>query len=243
MHTSAHLGVLDAPGSGAARRGGGCNRVALPHCALVVVDMQRDFIDGSLVRNISRLITRSDWGIVVATQDAHPQDHVSFAATHKVAPFHAIRIAHPIQMPDACHAPVTIEQMMWPVHCVRGTPGAEIDDVVQRALREKEAGGTPVFYVGKGQDPRIDSYSAFAATDYTAFTKLAEILFRSQTHGEHITTVVVCGLATDYCVRSTAVDAAKFGFRTLLSGDYARLWLLRFPLARRAPRGHGCREG
>lgn len=107
--------------------------------------------------------------------------------------------------------------MLWPDHCVQGTRGAEIHDDIQAALHMRQKAGTPVSYVLKGTDARVDSYSAFACADYLQFTNMASILHRA-----HIHTVVVCGLATDYCVRATAVDAAKFGFHTYVLRDCTR---------------------
>lgn len=110
--------------------------------------------------------------------------------------------------------------MMWPVHCVQETHGAELDSTVRAALDAKEASGTPVHYVKKGEDSNFDSYSAFASNEYILFTELTSLLFGAQPHA--ISTVVVVGLATDYCVMSTAVDAAKFGLRTLVPKDCVR---------------------
>ena len=90
---------------------------------------------------------------------------------------------------------------------------------IQAALDARCTSGVPVHYVHKGTDKRIDSYSGFACTNYVQFTELASILHRAR---EPISTVVVCGLATDYCVCHTAVDAAKFGFRTLVLEDCVR---------------------
>lgn len=109
--------------------------------------------------------------------------------------------------------------MMWPVHCVGGTPGAEIDARIQPALAACQARGIPVHYVHKGQNANIDSYSGFASNLYLAFTELASVLYR---HTPHIKTLVLCGLATDYCVQATAIDAVKFGFRTFLVESCAK---------------------
>ena len=105
---------------------------------------------------------------------------------------------------------------MWPVHCVAGTRGAEILPSSEAALREADAAGVPVRYLHKGKDARVDSYSAFASNQYTHFTELVPMLFRTE---RPIRNVIVCGLATDYCVCSTAIDAAKLGFRTCVVRD------------------------
>lgn len=110
--------------------------------------------------------------------------------------------------------------MMWPVHCVQGTHGADIDDEIITALDAKQAWDIPVRYVKKGENPNFDSYSAFASNEYVLFTELSSLLFGAQPRP--IRTVVVVGLATDYCVLSTAIDAAKFGLRTLVAEDCMR---------------------
>ncbi|WFD00897.1 hypothetical protein MYAM1_003653 [Malassezia yamatoensis] len=191
--------------------------------ALLVVDMQHDFLDGSLavpggreiLPNVVRMIREGDWDLVVVTQDYHPPNHISFATRHGVEPFKPHDVPHPYWQDAA-----TVSQMMWPVHCVQGTDGAEVDDEITAALDERKAWGTPVFYVRKGQDSEIDSYSAFATNEYVSFTELAKILFSAQPHP--VQTVVVVGLATDYCVLSTAVDSAKFHLRTLVAEDCMR---------------------
>ncbi|WFD07236.1 hypothetical protein MVES1_002596 [Malassezia vespertilionis] len=164
--------------------------------ALLVIDMQHDFIHGS------------------PSQDDHPEDHISFADTHNTEPFQERCVAHPI-IPEA-----TLLQMMWPKHCVQNTKGAEIVPSVKKALQSKQASGTPVYYVRKGQDARIDYYSAFASQEYVRFTELSKLLHSQQPCP--IDTVVVCGIATDYCVKNTAIDACKFGFRTQVANDCIR---------------------
>lgn len=191
--------------------------------ALLVVDVQHDFLDGSLavpeargiLPNLVRIIKEGDWDLVVATQDFHPPNHISFAERHGVAPFQMHDVPHPFWESKS-----TVSQMMWPVHCVQGTQGAEIDDTITAALDERKAWGTPVRYVQKGQDPNFDSYSAFASNEYVMFTELISVLFSAQPHPNR--TVVVVGLATDYCVLSTAVDAAKFGLRVYVVDDCMR---------------------
>lgn len=120
-------------------------------------------------------------------------------------------IPHPYE-PNA-----SLPQMLWPDHCVEGTRGAEVHDHVQAALDERQETGMPVSYVLKGTDARMDCYSGFACAEYTQFTEMASILHRANIH-----TLVLCGLANDYCLGSTAVDAAKFGFRTYVLQDYIR---------------------
>lgn len=168
-----------------------------------------------IIPTVVRMIKEGDWDMVVATQDYHPPNHISFASRHGVEPFQLCNVPHPF-----LHEKATVSQMMWPEHCVQGTYGAELDDTVANALDEREAWGTPVHYVKKGQDLNFDSYSAFASNEYILFTELISLLFGAQPRP--IRTVVVVGLACDYCVMSTAVDAAKFGLQTLVTEDCMR---------------------
>ena len=95
-----------------------------------------------ILPRLTELIGQDAWDVVVATQDYHPADHVSFARTHGVEPFQERQVPHP-------YLPGTVSQMMWPVHCVQGTKGAELDPSVAQALKQCAARGTPVHYVKK----------------------------------------------------------------------------------------------
>lgn len=161
----------------------------------------------AILPRLCELVKQPSWDLIVATQDAHPPNHTSFASTHGAEPFELRDIPHPFE-PGR-----TLSQRMWPVHCVADTPGAALDPMLQQAL---DACKTPVHYVHKGRDPRWDCYSAFAADQYLQFTELAALLHRAS---PPIHTVVIAGLATDYCVRATAIDAAKFGFHTVVLQD------------------------
>ncbi|RMF78573.1 MAG: bifunctional nicotinamidase/pyrazinamidase [Planctomycetota bacterium] len=172
--------------------------------ALVVVDVQRDFLPGGalavphgdeVVPVINRLMPRFE--LVVATQDWHPPDHVSFAANHPGRePFESIEL-------DG--AP----QTLWPTHCVQESTGADF------APGLKVEHFARVFR--KGVDPRCDSYSGFFDNRHAHDTGLAGYL---REHG--VKTVHVCGLATDYCVRFTALDALDEGFDVVLIADACR---------------------
>jgi nicotinamidase/pyrazinamidase len=163
--------------------------------ALIVVDVQNDFCPGGrlavaggdeIVGPINALL--SDFAIRVFTQDWHPEGHSSFASSHPgAAPFDAV------EMP---YGP----QVLWPDHCTIGSAGAafhpELDvDAAHLVIR-------------KGFDPAIDSYSAFFENDHKTPTGLEGYL---RTRG--IETVTLVGLATDFCVNFSAVDAARLGFR------------------------------
>ncbi|TFK50004.1 Isochorismatase hydrolase [Heliocybe sulcata] len=190
--------------------------------ALLVVDVQYDFINGSLaVKDAEAILPivhdllddSGRWDLVVASQDYHPVGHVSFASAHNLPAFQPVRLPHPITGENPTSADdgerlresapeETIVQMLWPDHCVQGTKGAEIEEGVRLRLEKL---GTKARVVQKGCHPHIDGYSAFALNHYVKFTELPRVLFSSG-----IRKVTIVGLATDYCVRATAIDARKF---------------------------------
>lgn len=174
--------------------------------ALIIVDLQPDFLPGgalavpdgdAVVPVILQLMNSFD--IVVATQDWHPAEHGSFAANHEGR--------NPGEVIDL-HG---LSQILWPVHCVQGTPGA---DFVPE-LRAREAELTAVFR--KGQDVTVDSYSGFFDNGKRTDTGLAGWL-----REQGVQEVAVCGLALDYCVKFTAVDALEQGFDVTLVRDATR---------------------
>jgi nicotinamidase/pyrazinamidase len=172
--------------------------------ALIIVDLQNDFLPGgalavpdgdAIVPVVNRLQER--FPLVVATQDWHPANHGSFAVNHPgKQTFEEIELNG-------------LPQTLWPVHCVQRTSGAALAP----ALRQERI--SKVFQ--KGTDPGIDSYSGFFDNGHGKGTGLAEWL---KTQG--VTDVYVCGLATDYCVRFTALDAVQLGFKTYLIEDASR---------------------
>lgn len=163
--------------------------------ALLVIDVQNDFcpggrlaVDGGdeIVAPINALLP--EFPVRVLTQDWHPEGHSSFASTHDgKAPFEVI------EMP---YGP----QVLWPDHCTIGSPGAAFHP----ALDVDKAD----LIIRKGFRPAIDSYSAFFENDHETPTGLEGYL---RTRG--VDTVTLVGLATDFCVNFSAVDAAKLGFR------------------------------
>jgi nicotinamidase/pyrazinamidase len=172
--------------------------------ALILVDIQNDFCPGgalavadgdAVVPAANALIATHD--LVVATQDWHPANHGSFAANQPGK--------KPFEMGDLGGLP----QVMWPAHCVQGTPGAAFHKDLDQAKIAK------VF--PKGTDAGIDSYSGFFDNGRRKTTGMGEWL-RTQGVGA----VVVCGLATDYCVKATAIDAAGLGFATTVVLDACR---------------------
>ncbi len=169
--------------------------------ALIVIDIQNDFCPGGAlaVADGDAIIPRvnglmDDFACVVLTQDWHPANHMSFAASHPGAA--------PFSMTDMPYGP----QVLWPVHCVIGSDGAAF----HADLRTDAAH----LVIRKGFRPEIDSYSAFYENDRTTPTGLVGYL---RTLG--ITDVTLVGLATDYCVAYSAIDAARHGFDvTVLEG-------------------------
>lgn len=172
--------------------------------AFLVIDVQRDFCAGgalaapdadAVVAPIDGLMSR--FAHVVATQDWHPADHSSFAANHPdAAPFSVI---------DMPYGP----QTLWPVHCVQGTPGAQFHPGL--------AAGRACAVVRKGMRTSIDSYSAFFENDRTTPTGLGGYL-----RERGVARVFVAGLATDFCVSFSALDARRLGFEVVVLLDACR---------------------
>jgi len=162
--------------------------------ALLVVDVQKDFCpggalavpDGGQVVPFVNAI-RGDYDLVVFSQDWHPPGHKSFASSNPGTEIGQVITVH------------GQPQVMWPDHCVQGTPGAEFHENL--LVRPDD----PVFRKGELQE--VDSYSAFLDNDHQHSTGLKEFL---QERG--VTSLDVVGLATDYCVRFSVLDARKFGF-------------------------------
>src|SRR5205814_1228968 len=172
--------------------------------ALVLVDLQNDFLPGGalavprgdeVIPIANRLQPR--FGLVVATQDWHPPGHGSFASTR------------PGRKPGELAELAGLPQVLWPDHCVQGTAGAAFAPTLTMARVEA--------IVRKGTDPAIDSYSGFFDNGHRKSTRLGEYLREMG-----ITAVYVCGLATDYCVKFTALDAKQLGFDTTLIQDASR---------------------
>ena len=161
--------------------------------ALIVVDVQNDFCPGGALAVaggnviIARINTLMDYhAITVLTQAWHPANHQSFAANHK---------AEPYSMTQMSYGP----QVLWPTHCVQGTEGA--------AFHSKLRMDPVNMIIRKGFRPEIDSYSAFFENDRTTSTGLDGYL---RSRGASAITLV--GLATDFCVSYSAIDAARLGF-------------------------------
>jgi nicotinamidase/pyrazinamidase len=172
--------------------------------ALLIIDVQNDFCPGGalavaggndIVAGINSLM--NDFDAVILTQDWHPAGHSSFASSHPGAdPFSEV------QMP---YGP----QTLWPDHCIQGSPGAAFHPDLNTTRAD--------LIIRKGYNRSIDSYSGFFENDHTTPTGLAGYL---STRG--ITDITLVGLALDYCVNFSAVDAARLGFGVTVRQDLCR---------------------
>lgn len=172
--------------------------------ALLVIDVQNDFCPGGalavpggdkIVPKINALMT--DFKEIILTQDWHPAGHSSFASEHPgKAPFETVEMEYGTQV-------------LWPDHCVQGSHGGAFHPDLDTAPAH--------LIIRKGMSLKIDSYSAFFENDRATHTGLDGYL---QTRG--ITRLVMVGLATDFCVQFSALDAAKLGYRVTVRRDLCR---------------------
>ena len=172
--------------------------------ALIVIDVQNDFCPGgalavpdgdAIVAGINALMPDVD--AVILTQDWHPAGHSSFASSHAGKA--------PYELVDMPYGP----QVLWPDHCVQGTPGAAFHADLNITRAD--------LIIRKGYNPAIDSYSAFFENDQSTPTGLEGYL---RTRG--ITELTMVGLATDFCVNFSAQDAARLGFAVTVRRDLCR---------------------
>lgn len=168
--------------------------------ALIAVDIQNDFCPGGvlavpdgdkIIPAVNQLL--SAYPISVLTQDWHPRNHCSFASAKSLPPFTLDASAEP-------------PNMLWPDHCVAGTKGADFHPELQSWKAR--------FIIRKGTRKELDSYSAFFENDGVTPTGLSGLL-----SSLGIQSVLVCGLATDYCVKATALDARRVGFKVVIVED------------------------
>jgi nicotinamidase/pyrazinamidase len=174
--------------------------------ALIIVDVQNDFLPGGelsvekgdeIIHVVNRLQDSGYFDLIIATQDWHPKDHGSFASNHTgKKPFEKTTLSG-------------LEQILWPDHCVQGTVGAEFSKLLD--VKNIEA----IFR--KGMDKNIDSYSGFFDNGKLKDTGLAAYL-----KGRNVNEVFVAGLAGDFCVFFTSMDAIDTGFKTTLIEDATR---------------------
>ena len=169
--------------------------------ALVIVDVQNDFLPGGalevkhgdqIIFIINEIIEKFE--LVVATKDWHPADHKSFASQHD-----GKNLGDMVKLRD-------LDQVLWPDHCVQGTEGAEFSKELNQSKTQK------IFV--KGIDSEIDSYSGFFDNGHLKSTGLSDYLRKAK-----VREVYIVGLATDYCVKYTALDSIKEGFQTFVIVD------------------------
>lgn len=172
--------------------------------ALIVIDVQNDFCPGGalavaggdeIVPGINALM--GEFQTIVLTQDWHPANHLSFADNHPGAA--------PFSLTDMPYG----KQVLWPAHCVQGSPGA--------AFHPGLATDPAQMVIRKGFRPEIDSYSAFFENDRSTPTGLEGYL-----KSRGVTTLTLVGLATDFCVAYSALDAAQLGFQATVRRDLCR---------------------
>jgi len=172
--------------------------------ALIIVDVQSDFCEGGslAVPDADEIILpintiRDAYDVVVLTQDWHPADHKSFASNHK-----GKKVFDVVALNG-------LKQVLWPDHCVQDTKGAQFHPDLIR--RDSDV------IIQKGTDSDVDSYSAFYDNNHIHDTGLADMLRKLE-----VDEVFIAGLATDYCVKFTALDAVDEGFKTFLIVDATR---------------------
>lgn len=194
--------------------------------ALVVIDLQYDFLppDGSLavdngndiVFPIINLIKKNNqWNLLIATQDWHPKDHISFASQHNTSPYTELSLAHPLKEKNKRNEILTKQQTVWPDHCVQGTHGAELDEQFKKewdSITDPEKR-----VVKKGYLKDREYYSCFMDVWGLHKTEMTSIL-----HEHGITDVVFVGLAYDFCVLNSAIDASKLGFNSYVIKECCR---------------------
>lgn len=170
---------------------------------LIITDVQHDFMPGGalgvpgandIIAKINELIPRFDH--VFATLDWHPKNHISFASTHHKKIGEVIKIGK-------------IEQILWPVHCVQNTHGADFPKELHQERIEA------VFH--KGTDPNVDSYSTFYDNARHRSTGLADHL-----HKYHLSNLYFVGVATDYCILYSVLDALALNFTVSVIRDACR---------------------
>lgn len=172
--------------------------------ALLVVDIQNDFLpggalpvpEGDQVIPVINSLMEKDWDLIIATKDWHPANHGSFADVQGKKPGEIIQLGG-------------VPQILWPRHCVQNTLGAEL----AKAFHNNKID----HIILKGVDPEIDSYSAFFDNGHRRDTGLHKILKKS-----NIEDLFIAGLATDYCVFWSVLDALHLGYKVTLILDGCR---------------------
>jgi nicotinamidase/pyrazinamidase len=170
--------------------------------ALLIVDVQNDFLPGGALQVkggdrilpvLKRLMKEGNFDFIVACQDCHPKNHSSFAVVHGKKPGDHILL-------DG------LQQILWPSHCVQGTDGAKFSNQIDVSRIDR------VFF--KGADPKVDSYSAFFDNARRHQTGLKDFL-----ESKGVKDLYMAGLATDYCVKYSAMDALSLGLNVFVVVD------------------------
>lgn len=172
--------------------------------ALIMVDLQNDFCEGGrlAVPGGDEVIPlanqlQSKFDLVIATQDWHPRDHISFASNHR-----GHQIGEVLELGG-------VEQILWSDHCIQQSEGAALHPKLETSKIKK------IFH--KGVDKTIDSYSAFFDNAHKRSTGLGDYL-----RDEGVDEIYIIGLATDYCVKYSSLDAIELGFNVYLIEDACR---------------------
>ncbi len=182
--------------------------IAGKHDALLVIDMQNDFLPGGslavedgdhIIDGINDLIPIFVNAYVVHTQDWHPPDHLSFASNHS-----GKNPGDEFTSKDGAIGPV-----LWPDHCVQNTYGARFHKKINTRMVNK--------IIQKGMNPKVDSYSGFLENDKKSETGLKNYL-----NSVDVKRIFICGLALDYCCYNTAMDGMDLGFDTYFIVDLTR---------------------
>ena len=166
--------------------------------ALIIVDMQNDFMPGGalpvdegdqIIDSINYVVEifKNNNGIIVLTQDWHPENHMSFASSH------------PVKNPGDEFQSEGIGPILWPDHCIQGSQGANFHDKLKVNMANA--------IIRKGYNPTVDSYSGFIENDKKSETGLAGYL-----KSLNVKRIFICGLALDYCCYFTSLDGFDFGF-------------------------------
>ena len=175
---------------------------------LLIIDVQNDFCPGGAlavkggdevilpINQMARSFAEKG-GRIAASQDWHPAGHISFASSHNR------------KIGDIIDTTIVKNQILWPDHCVQGTMGAEFHADLNRTFKKS--------IIRKGACKVLDSYSAFFENDRLTPTGLDEWI-----RSKYIDTVILCGLATDYCVFYSAMDSINLGLKTIIADDAVR---------------------
>jgi nicotinamidase/pyrazinamidase len=172
--------------------------------ALIMVDLQNDFCrggslavpDGDAIIPLANQL-QSFFELIIATQDWHPRDHISFASNHPRR-----KVGDLITVDEQL-------QVLWPDHCIQDSKGAAFHPELEVTRVNK--------IIQKGTDKKIDSYSAFFDNEHLRSTGLADYL-----HEQGVKDIYIMGLATDYCVHDSCMDAIKLGFNVYCIEDACR---------------------